>query len=221
MTKIVNKNDIIAAGNRVKSARMLSGHSRQSFAKVSDISMATLRAWEEPQGGRSGLTVKGAKRIVQALKNVGIHCCDIWLLHGIGIGPKIIDKCNISEIYEKPSWDEEEAIFKDIESFKINNPDPIIAMVSNQLMVPRFFYGDYVGGSKVSGEKLKLIFDRACIICIEEKILIKNLVYHDNRGYILSDLNAIRAESHLILPEITAAAEIVWHRSRRKIAIIN
>ncbi len=218
--KKMAKNDSISVGNRVKSARMLSGHSRKSFATASKISMATLRAWEEPSTGRYGLTNKGAKRLIKALNEFGIYCTEEWLLLGQGPGPNIITTSS-DRIFdeEEISWGEEEAILKDINAFKKNNPDPVVAIITDGSMLPMFSYGDYVGGSKKHNEDIKHLLGLNCIVQIGEKTLIRRISTVTSNKYTLSSLNQ---ESTVVDPiiagvELKSAAEIVWHRWRKKI----
>ena len=210
----------VLVGNRVKSARMLSGHSRQSFSKETSISMATLRAWEEPTVGRYGLTKKGAERFVKALNNMGTYCTADWLLHGTGPGPNIIRAShevaiNIDEV----SWGEEEAILKDIDAFKRNNPDPIVAILTDGSMLPKFSYGDYVGGCKVHGEEMEKLIGRNCIVEIEDKTVIRRMNSASNSRYTLTALNQEAAAVDTVITDaaLKFAAEITWHRWRRKV----
>ncbi len=206
-------------GNRVKSARMLSGHSRQSFAKASEISMATLRAWEDPTPGRCGLTKKGAKRLVRALNGMGIFCTEEWLLAGSGPGPKIIHDSFEPDPDEVVDWGEEESILKDIESFKKNNPDPIVAIVADGSMLPKFSYGDYVGGNKVYGDDIKSLIGTNCIVEITEKTLIRRVGDYIQDGYTLTAINQdpSTVDAVIVGVKLKSAAEIVWHRWRKKI----
>lgn len=182
--------------------------------------MATLRAWEEPTSGRSGLTVKGAIRFVHALSKMGIYCTEAWLLDGTVPGPNIIQTSGDSAITDiDVSWGEEESILKDIDSFKRNNPDPIVAIVTDGSMLPKFSYGDYVGGSKVYGKDIELLIGTNCIVEMENKTLIRRLSSISEGGYTLTASNQ---EPYVIDSVITganlkSAAEIVWHRWRKKI----
>lgn len=210
------KNSPSSAGNRVKSARMLSGHSRKAFADISGISMATLRAWEDPGDGRKGLTKKGADRLVKALNKAGISCSKKWLLHGEGIGPKPIGQ--YSEIFTDEDvfkgWGEEEAIFKDIESFRANNIDGLIAIVNDDAMLPLYSPGDYVGGIKKTGNDIKNLIGINCIVEYEDSIIIRRITTEKNGLYTLSVLNQDSTLENLVLVDvdISIAAEVTWHR---------
>lgn len=220
MGQISTRDNPTSVGNRVKSARMLSGHSRRSFSAESSISMATLRAWEEPTAGRYGLTKKGAERFVSALNEMGVYCTTDWLLHGVGPGPNIIRTAHEMALdIEEVSWGEEEAILKDIEAFKRNNHDPIVAIVTDGSMLPKFSYGDYVGGCKVYGEEIKKLIGVTCIIGIDEKTVIRRLTSASGSRYTLTALNQESTTVDTVITDIILkfAAEITWHRWRKKI----
>ncbi len=203
----------------MKSARTLSGNSRQAFAMASGISAATLRAWEEPSSERRGLTTKGATRLVNALNKIGVYCTEEWLLTGLGPGPKIILPTTENSRDDPISWGEEESILLDIESFKANNPSPIVAIVTDASMLPKFSYGDYVAGNKTYGENIKKLIGTNCIVEMQDKTLIRRLGSFSEHGYTLTALNQDPAIFDLIIinAKIQSAAEIVWHRWRKKI----
>lgn len=91
LTKKIIKNmpDSLLKGRRVKSARTLAALSRREIEEKYNISIPTLRSWENPPPGSGGLTLRGAKRFTIALRQAGIICDVRWLLHGIGQGPTI------------------------------------------------------------------------------------------------------------------------------------
>lgn len=206
-------------GNRVKSARALSGHTRSSFAAASKISMATMRAWEEPPQGRSGLTNKGAARFIKALNENGIYCTETWVLYGLGPGPKIISTSPADFFAEDAiTWGEEESLLRDIASFKENNPNPVVAIITDGGMLPFYAYGDYVAGSKREGADIKQLLGLDCIVKTPTRVMVRRISSVENFKYVLTPINQDSALSTPILPNIHIeyAAEIVWHRRRRK-----
>lgn len=182
--------------------------------------MATLRAWEEPTEGRNGLTQKGATRLVQSLRDMSIYCTEDWLLSGDGPGPKLLSALPSLDNKDEPTveWGEEESIMRDIDSFKSNNPNPVVAIVNDGAMLPRFSYGDYVGGSMVVGEEISSLVGVDCIIEMDGKTLIRRITSGSEGRYTLAALNldASIQDSILTDVELVSAAAIVWHRWRRK-----
>ena len=218
--KLTPKDTPAVIGYRVKSARMLSGHSRQSFAAESRISMATLRAWEEPTEERKGLTRKGASRLVNSLREMGIYCTEDWLFNSDGPGPKILSTLhnNHTDNNDTIDWGEEESILKDIDSFKSNNPNPVVAIITDGSMIPRYSYGDYVGGSKLFGNDMSSLVGSDCIIETKDKAIIRRLTSFSSGLYTLVALNLDASIPDAIISNVKleSAAEIIWHRWRTK-----
>ena len=221
MDKNTARNASIHIGNRVKSARMLSGHTRSAFSKISNISMATLRAWEEPAKNRRGLTQKGTARLVSALNACDIYCTADWLCFGKGPGPQLIHSSQLLSTDDNAvTWGEEEAILKDIESFKENNPDPIVAIVTDGAMQPLYNYGGYVGGNKKYGAAIKDLIGLHCIIELENQKVIRRIsMINANNHYTLTALNHDPTVTNTVIThvEIIAAAQIVWYRCSERI----
>ena len=203
-------------GNRVKSARMLSGHTRKSFADASSISMATLRAWEEPLPKRYGLTEKGAERLIEFLNICGILCTKEWLLLGAGPAANFIRE-PFNDCTDKSVWDEEESILNDISAFKKNNPTPVVIIVQDDSMMPIFKPNDYVGGTKVVNKEIKKLIGLNCIVEVSGKTVIRKIIMEKNNLYTLITLNQ-NHEIHasiMVDVKVESAAEIVWQRRRR------
>lgn len=219
------KNTHVLIGNRIKSVRMLAGYSRKAFSDMTGISAATLRAWEEPIEKRRGITKKGAFRLVEALKGCNVFCTIEWILHGIGYGPKLIEMQDTSVLngLNTVTWDEEESIFKDIESFKVNNINPIVAIIIDGSMLPFYSYGDYVGGLKRTGKEIVSLASSNCIVELPDLTLVRRIKSIQSDGYMT--LSALNIDPHVTIPEIhtkqvVSAAKIIWHRSREKIRSI-
>ena len=122
--------------------------------------------------------------------------------------------------HDKPeiTWGEEESILKDINSFKSNNNDPIVAILTDGSMLPEYSYGDYVGGSRIYGDNIKELAGLNCIIQLEERTIIRKINLVDDM-YICTSVNQDKNIKDPILSDIkpVSAAEIIWHRWRKKI----
>lgn len=210
--------NLFSAGHRVKSARMLGGYSRTAFAKISNISAATLRAWEEPNEGRYGLTQKGAERLIDALSRCNVHCSVDWLLYGKGFGPSIAgQKTKLHNLdFEQITWGAEESILKDIAAFKTNNPNAIVTMISDETMSPFFSNGDYVGGCLESDLDIKKLSGTNCIIDTGSDLLVRKIIACHKNLYTVTSVNPSLSEPLILSVQIKSAAEIVWHRRRKK-----
>ena len=205
----------ISIGNRIKSARMLSGLSRPDFCEKTGISLPTLSAWESPPKGRNGLTDKGAELLIAALKMIGILCLKEWLLFGSGASPKLLSynlPCGNSASL---SWDKEEAIIKDIESFKKNNSQAIVRLISDDLMLPLYPPDAYVGGCKIFGNDIARLVGTNCIIKTEDgDEIVRRIQWKNKDFYLLIGINLDLKENNVKMKKIEYAAEIIWVRKR-------
>lgn len=202
---------------------MLAGYNRKMFSEKTGISAVTLRAWEEPPVDRHGITKNGITRLIKALEDCGIHCTEEWIALGIGLGPSIIG-IDTSKIFSGSqntvSWDEEESILKDIESFKSNNPNPIVAIIIDGSMLPFYTYGDYVGGTKRFGDDIVALSGLNCIVDLVNLTIIRKIDYIESLNkFTLTALNVDSSVKEPVIQnaEIISAAKIVWHRSKEKI----
>lgn len=216
------KNDPVIIGNRIKSVRMLAGYNRKAFSQKTGISAVTLRAWEEPSSDRHGITEIGVTRLIKALVACGVHCTAEWITQGIGLGPTLIgiDKNKIlGEDQDEVTWDEEESILRDIESFKSNNKNPIVAIIADGSMLPFYLYGDYVGGSKRFGNEIISLSGSNCIVELTDLTIIRKLMYIEEKNtFSLAAINIDPSVKNPVLHnvEVLSAAKIIWHRSKEK-----
>lgn len=217
------RKDPVIVGNRIKSVRMLAGFNRKAFSNETGISAVTLRAWEEPSSDRHGITGNGITRLLAGLENCGIQCSADWILHGTGIGPVLIgieSDNNLNTDQSIITWDEEESILKDIESFKSNNRDPIVGIIIDGSMLPFYSYGDYVGGCKRYSNEIISLSGLNCIVELQDITLIRKLDYIENsNSFTLTALNIDSSVRYPELhnPQIISASKIIWHRSKEKL----
>ncbi len=136
-----------ARGKRLKIARMQIGLSRAKVERKYGISRLTQGNWENGKAG--GLTEKGAKRMVYALKEEGLHCTLEWLLDGIGSAPYPTDRLFTGD-ENQPLRVAETVDFFGIEeellAFRRCNKDAIDMHVEDDGMLPFYRKGDYVAG---------------------------------------------------------------------------
>lgn len=206
-------------GDRVKSVRILSGHTRKSFFEQFGIPIATLRSWEEPPTNRCGITKNGAIRMCEAVHSCGLLCSPEWLLYGEGPGPTMIRRFHHKRQRELFTWNQEESIIKDIKSFKRHNPEAIVITIANDAMTPFYSCGDYVAGIRRQGKDIKCLAGMNCIIEVGNKTLVRRIVeVNKDNLCTLSGTNLNANTPQLIISniKIDAAAQIVWHRTREK-----
>ena len=76
-----------ARAERLKKLRRMVKVSRRILAERYRISAGTLQNWETARFG--GLTEKGARAVLQALRKEGVICSYEWLMMGVGHGPSV------------------------------------------------------------------------------------------------------------------------------------
>lgn len=160
-------------GKRIQFIRKhLLNYSREQFCTcIFDfVTPQTLKSWELAWG--NGLTEKGAKQITQRVKELGIYCSVMWLLHGIGKEPsKITQDVKQSVILE-------EQIAKEILLFR-EQGNTIDTIVSDDAMVPLLYPGNYIGGVIV--DNIEDAIDKDCIIVdLQDEIYVRILKKEPN-----------------------------------------
>lgn len=196
---------------RMKSARMLTGLTQESFAASNDISLTSLKCWEM---GRAVPRKEGALSYVNAIKKNGIEVSLDWIFYGSGPGPTYINGTQI----EKPKTDSG-YIEQQIELFKRHQLskglNPIVTRIEDDEMLPQFKRGDLVGGHYVSISEIRSSLKLNEILQIPWLLKISNgdfvprfLVMSENEGHIFYRSNA----DHLIgTGQISAIGKICWH----------
>lgn len=208
-----------STARRIKMARTLAGISRKDLEDKYGISMHTLQAWEL---GRNSLTEKAASKLVEIFHSVGISCSMQWLLKGLEASPTILD----AQFTPYPPidrdiaalLDKENTIQKEIDFFKLNNPNACVVMVSDDTMEPRYAQGDFVGGIQhIFPQKLNECLGQDCIMEIADGTYFRRLIQGKN-GYALVCLNPQTdiKDPVIFVKHILTAAPIIWHRWKIK-----
>lgn len=169
----------IERGKRVRFLRSyIAAMTGEEFAEYCGLARGTITNWETGKG-KTGLTEKGAKQIVQAMQNIGIACTVIWLLHGIGDIPKILDQGKLSRLhypmsegsrsgrvcdsdfYDHEDFEEEVALFKK------RYPEHLLYTLKDESMVPIYHAHDCVGGPRLLTNQFELVQSSICIILLQ------------------------------------------------------
>ena len=116
-----------ARANRLRVLRKITGHSRKAFALSHGISQGTLQNWETARFG--GLTEKGARTVLQALKEEGVSCEFEWLMYGIGSGPDMNTK------FHHPHTEPKEKKLFDFQACREAQADVFQSMYTSTLKV--------------------------------------------------------------------------------------
>lgn len=208
-----------ARGKRLKIARMQTGLSRAELEKKYGVSRLTQGNWENGKAG--GLTEKGAKRMVYALKEEGLHCTLEWLLDGIGsapyptdrvfLGDESIQALRVSETIGFPGIEEERLTFRRC------NKDAIDLRVEDDGMLPFYRIGDYVAGIQYFGAEIEKAVGQDCIVLLKNKrLLLRHLRQAEEDGFSLVCIYPDAKIRPYLLEnqEIISAAPVIWHRRK-------
>jgi transcriptional regulator with XRE-family HTH domain len=165
---------------RLKMLRNLANLSRQELCNLAIININTLKGWE--RGRYGGLPLDGAKKILNAALPRGVQCTLDWLLHEIGVGPKVnTDILKIKRIgarHQKKinQTEEEKLIINEILLFRKQFGNTIDFMVEDDGMAPLYNKGEYVAGIMRTGENIKKLVSTNCVAQLASgKILLRNI----------------------------------------------
>ena len=219
----IEKN-LTTSGKRLRRARILAGlTTRREFEKKYKISANTLQGWEQ---GKNPLSEKGAKRVIEAFKYEGLLCSVEWLMNGTGMPPRPFElvQAGIKESYRADSTitdfnlREEEAIYKEMQTFKERVGNSIILAIADDAMESYYAIGDYIGGSRIFGEEIKQYIGNTCIVELENNIIVPRVLHagKSEGTYTLSCTNPKTTAFPLNLYniKINSAAPILWHRRK-------
>lgn len=203
---------------RIKAARSIAGYAeRKAFCLKFDFPLATLEAWER---GKNPLTPKGAKRLVDILRDVGIYCSEEWLIEGKGISPRpfkeIAEGFKIDSKGTVGSLGKNLKLAREVSTFITLNEEALVTIIRDDGMLPFYAEGDYVGGVRV-GPTLHEAVNKKCIIELANgKIIVRQLYQgKDPSTFNVSAINLNSKKVPLTEQniEIRSVAPILWHRT--------
>jgi hypothetical protein len=199
----------------------------EPFGNLCGVGRTTISSWEQ---GINPLTERGTEKVISGVRAEGIHCTALWLLHGIGEPPKIVDQDKLSKLnyqtltsQKKPSLEESTVDYegsdleKEIALFKACYSGNLIYRVPDHAMHPEYRTGDWIGGIILSQEALDLAHDMDCIAQLKNGTIIARRVKIETLGAFKLSLYGTNAESsiehppfrYLVASQITALAPII------------
>lgn len=205
-------NQLNSSAERIRFARGLLGLSRLTLQEKYDISLHTISSWEN---GRLTLSQKGADQLSKLFIKLGLMCPATWLLCKNDERPYFLD--DASAYTDKLG--ENLCVLREIEAFKTINPNPIVIMVSDDGMLPRYEPGSYIGGNLRTGDEIKNLIGTNCIIKTKsDDLFFRRLLPGQSEStYALTCLNPSTNQEPIIMNlKIVAAAQVVWHRDIEK-----
>ena len=201
-------------GKRVKSLRQLTQLSRRAFAERYGIPAPTLQNWEDAKG--NGLSEKGARNIVQVLKEAGIYCSVDWLMYGIGSGPQLQEKrYEINEpLLDEGYVQDNNRIEEELSLFRKHYPNAIEFVVPDDSMEPCFTKDEWVAGVRYQATELYKVIGKVCIVLTKDgRMALREVRCSDIPGrYTLACLKISKAKPFLYDVELVYAAPVIWSR---------
>lgn len=209
----------IARANRVRSLRKMTQLSRLEFQKRFGIAAGTLQHWEDAQ--KNGLSIKGAQRLSQVLKQLNIYCTVEWLMSGKGSSPQRLPNADTllspaNKVLAVQESHEIESIATELSLFTQHYPEVINTIVSDDAMEPRFVTGEYVAGIRRYRQAIHELVGQDCILVTNDgELLVRRIKAMEAPGfYTISclNLNTTVARPFLYNVELVSAAPIIWAR---------
>lgn len=106
-------------------------------------------------------------------------------------------------------------ILKEVNNFRETNDDAEVRMVQDELMLPLYAPGDYVGGFKLIKSDFHHALDNHCIIETKTgEILIRTLEKaNDSENFVFNSFNHnTQSKTNFSASKIQSIIPIVWHR---------
>jgi transcriptional regulator with XRE-family HTH domain len=155
---------IIERGERLKLLRQMSGYSRKQFGENIEYSGAAIQSWEE---GYSGLTPKGALRVINLMKSLQIQCDFDWLMEGKGSYPQFVAAIQnnpSATVTTETEANEEKLIHSELDLF-YRFPDSVTLNLLDNSMEPFYKIGDTVGGIRCADiDQIEKLMHQNCIV---------------------------------------------------------
>ena len=205
--KVVFK-DLDTMGARLRGLRGFLGVSRKEMEQLFDIKEPTLKAWEVNQV--KAVNPKSIAKIIETLRQAGLHVTEEWLIHGEGLSPFDTGPTHT------PFYDSaQDLLYREQYQFQNFDRDRVTFVVPDGLMLPYFKRGDVVGGKRLMTEDLQRCLGMLCIFFkgSGEKMvgkLTNGLI--PRKFSILKDLSCTDPSSFTPLPLNSNVYEIIWWR---------
>ncbi len=209
----------IARTKRVLSLRKMTRLSRRAFAKRYGIAPGTLQNWEDVRG--NGLSEKGAKRLIKALRSSGIFCSIEWLMQGVGAGPYIdrslyMDTESVEGAPQSSASDEKTYVASELALFYEHYKEAIDCVIQDDAMLPQFKVGDHVAGPRYYGADISDLIGQECIVVLKDgDLLVRELRQSQLPDhYTLASSNPRTSVAKPVIydVELVSAAKILWVR---------
>lgn len=191
-----------ARAKRLKELRRLAKLTLQEMAEGGQINYNTLCGWESAKHG--GLTEKGALKVVERLKDLGVECSIEWLMYGTGMQPKSSQLI----MSAKKLTSTTQLIQEQSEVLKKMYSNMIQLLLADDAMLPDYQTGDFLAGLAMPLSALYKANGQNIIACLAggETVLRKFYIQPATGSILLLAQNLKYNESLLADPLIEAWA---------------
>lgn len=208
---------------RLKMVRNMANLSRKEMC-ANGININTYKGWEIGRYG--GLTLDGAKQVIERIAKEGVICSFEWLIYEIGRGACV--SADFKKIQkeqqnnkEKISPDDtkgktqEKLIFNEILLFRQQFSATIDYQILDDGLSPKFTIGDFVAGIKHYDKAINTLLNQDCIVRLANgETMVRHLrKSNDQNTYMLVCTNPNTAVASPVLYDvkISSAAPILRH----------
>ncbi|MBY0378645.1 MAG: hypothetical protein K2Q33_08810, partial [Gammaproteobacteria bacterium] len=156
---VVNQAEEVAAkarGERLKILRSLTGLTRDQLCDDgSGLNANTYKDWE--LGRFSGITTKGAERVIARIGQHNVVCSIEWLMNGTGIAPMVLASNPTITIADS-------SIRKELSIFQALSQNVLYAEINDSHLAAPYQFGDVVAGVKLPLESITALTGQICLV---------------------------------------------------------
>ena len=199
-----------ARAERLKKLRKMAKIPRRKLAESHNISAGTIQNWES---NRCGLTEKGARIVLDALRQEGVVCSYEWLMLGIGQEPSIQMHTDVSN-QDNMRKAAASSIADDIVFYQRLYPEASSLIIKDNSMAPLLHPKDAVvafkldSWSEATGKLCILEFAQGYkLIRFVSRVINKNVRFY--AANMASHAPQLHGESE----DVVKLWGVMWHRS--------
>lgn len=199
-----------ARAERLKKLRKMAKVPRRQLAECHNISAGTIQNWES---NRCGLTEKGARTILGALRKEGVVCSYEWLMLGIGQEPSVQLEGNQAAHTTNDEM-ATSTITSDLSFYKKLYPHANSLIIKDDSMSPLLYPKDAVVAFKLdcwqeaAGKLCILEFSQGYkLIRFVSRILNKSVRFY------AANMTSHAPQLHGESEDVVSVSAVKWHRS--------
>lgn len=189
--------------------------SRAEMEQITGIPESSIENWEYAR--YSGMTERGAYRLEEACKKIGVNCPAKWLLFGIGKAPGVPTFQPVDSLSDLSQLTQEEIIAEELRLFHRLNKNAIDYIVQDDHLIPFFYPQDIVAGIQIFDHDIEMAINKFCIVKpLMGNISVCKLKKGTKPGYYSLESNQQTSETTLDMANIKlfSAAPILWLRRK-------